>query len=75
MKEQEGELTLVVKDGEKFIPRVVEIASSLGIHVESMSIHAPTLEDVFLHYTGREIRAEGGEEYHGLTAIRRRSIR
>jgi ABC-2 type transport system ATP-binding protein len=75
MKEQEGELKLIVKDGEKFIPRVVEIAASLGIHIESMSIHEPTLEDVFLHYTGREIRAEGGEEYHGMTAIRRRQIR
>jgi len=75
IKEQEGELKLFVKDGEKFLPRVVEIAASLGIHIESMSIHEPTLEDVFLHYTGREIRGEGGEEYHGMTAIRRRSIR
>jgi ABC-2 type transport system ATP-binding protein len=75
IKEQEGELKLIVSNGEKFIPRVVEIAASLGIHIESMSIHEPTLEDVFLHYTGREIRAEGGEEYHGMTAIRRRSIR
>jgi ABC-2 type transport system ATP-binding protein len=75
MKEQEGELKLIVKDGEKFIPRVAEVAASLGIHIESMSIHEPTLEDVFLHYTGREIRAEGGEEYHGMTAIKRRQIR
>jgi ABC-2 type transport system ATP-binding protein len=75
MREQEGELKLTVKDGEKFIPRVVEIAATLGIHIESMSIHEPTLEDVFLHYTGREIRAEGGEEYHGMTAIKRRKIR
>jgi ABC-2 type transport system ATP-binding protein len=75
MQEQEGELKLTVKDGEKFIPRVVEIAASLGIHIESMSIHEPTLEDVFMHYTGREIRAEGGEEYHGMTAIKRRKIR
>jgi len=75
IKEQESELKLFVKDGEKFLPRVVEIAASLGIHIESMSIHEPTLEDVFLHYTGREIRGEGGEEYHGMTAIRRRSIR
>ena len=75
MKKQKGELKLIVKDGEKIVPRVMEIAASSGIHVESMSIHEPTLEDVFLHYTGREIRGEGGDEYHGLTAIRRRSIR
>jgi ABC-2 type transport system ATP-binding protein len=75
VKEQKGELKLIVKNGEKLVPRVMEIAARSGIHVESMSIHEPTLEDVFLHYTGREIRGEGGEEYHGLTAIRRRAIR
>jgi ABC-2 type transport system ATP-binding protein len=75
MKKQKGELKLIVKDGDKIVPRVMEIAASSGIHVESMSIHEPTLEDVFLHYTGREIRGEGGEEYHGLAAIRRRNIR
>jgi ABC-2 type transport system ATP-binding protein len=75
LKEQKGELKIIVKDGEKFLPRVVEIAANSGIHIESMSIHEPTLEDVFMHYTGREIRAGGGEEYHGVTAIRRRKIR
>jgi ABC-2 type transport system ATP-binding protein len=75
VSEQEDELKLIVKDGEKFVPRVVEIAANSGIHIESMSIHEPTLEDVFMHYTGREIRAEGGEEYHGVTAARRRKIR
>jgi ABC-2 type transport system ATP-binding protein len=49
MKEREAELKLIVKDGEKFIPRVVEIAANSGIHIESMSIHEPTLEDVFMH--------------------------
>jgi ABC-2 type transport system ATP-binding protein len=71
----EGGLKLIVKDGEAIIPRIVEIAASSGIHIESISIREPTLEDVFLHYTGREIRAAGGEEYHGLAAIKRRSIR
>ncbi|MGD0550218.1 MAG: ATP-binding cassette domain-containing protein [Candidatus Bathyarchaeia archaeon] len=75
MKEQKGELKLIVKDGDKIVPRVMEIAASSGIHVESISIHEPTLEDVFLHYTGREIRGEGGEEYHGMAAIKRRKIR
>jgi len=75
MKQQKGELKLIVRDGETIVPRVMEIAASAGIHVEAMSIRGPTLEDVFLHYTGREIRGEGGEEYHGIAAIRRRSIK
>jgi ABC-2 type transport system ATP-binding protein len=75
MKKQKGELKLIVKDGDKIVPRVMEIAASSGIHVESISIHEPTLEDVFLHYTGREIRGEGSEEYHGMAQIKRRSIK
>lgn len=75
VKQMDDELKLVVKDGNATLPRIVEIAASLGIRIESMSIRQPTLEDVFLHFTGREIRSEGGEEYHGLAAIKRRGIR
>jgi ABC-2 type transport system ATP-binding protein len=75
LKLLEGELKLIVKGGEAIIPRIVEIAARSGIHIDSISIREPTLEDVFLHYTGREIRVAGGEEYHGLAAIKRRSIR
>jgi ABC-2 type transport system ATP-binding protein len=75
LKQMDGELKLVVKNGNAIMPRVVEVAASLGIHIESMSIREPTLEDVFLHFTGREIREANGEEYHGLTAARRRGIK
>lgn len=75
LKQMDGELKLVVRNGNATIPRIVEIAGSLGIHIESMSIREPTLEDVFLHFTGREIRAGANEEYHGLAAIKRRGIR
>jgi len=74
-REEDGQLKLVVRDGNAALPRVVEIAASSGIHIDSMSIHEPTLEDVFLNYTGREIRGEVGDEYGGLTAIRRRGIK
>jgi ABC-2 type transport system ATP-binding protein len=37
-----------------------EILSKVG-QVESVEIRTPTLNDVFLHYTGREIREEAGE--------------
>jgi ABC-2 type transport system ATP-binding protein len=69
------ELKLNVKSGHAALPRVVEIAASSGIRVESVSLHEPDLGDVFLHYTGRAIRAEGGDEYHGMTALRRRKVK
>lgn len=39
---------------------IQEILSLVG-QVESVEIRTPTLNDVFLHYTGREIREEAGE--------------
>jgi ABC-2 type transport system ATP-binding protein len=76
LKEHEGELTLVVRNGAAVMPRVVEVAARLGIRIESMSIHEPTLEDVFLHHTGREIRDENSDEHRGLAVeVRRRRIR
>jgi ABC-2 type transport system ATP-binding protein len=54
-----GEDGLVVKvpDGEAFVPNVV---TGLGVAVTSISVSRPTLDDVFLSYTGRTIRdAEG----------------
>ena len=76
LKTGRDELRLVTKNGGALMPRIVEIASGLGVRIESMSMTEPTLEDVFLHFTGREIRSEGGgEEFHGLSAIMRRGIR
>lgn len=52
-------LTLTVTDANKNLP---EILKAVG-KVESVEVHSPTLNDVFIHYTGKEIRedsAEGG---------------
>ena len=48
-----------VENGEKFIPTLVrEFKSSL----QGISMRRPTLDDVFLKLTGREIREEAGGE-------------
>jgi ABC-2 type transport system ATP-binding protein len=68
-------LELTVHGGKALLPRIVEAAAKSGIFVESVSLREPNLGDVFLHYTGRAIRAEGGEELHGMAAIQRRRIK
>jgi ABC-2 type transport system ATP-binding protein len=70
-----GELNVNVKNGHESLPRIVEVAAGAGIRIDSISLHEPNLGDVFLHYTGRAIREEKGEEYHGMAAARRRGIR
>jgi ABC-2 type transport system ATP-binding protein len=51
------------------------MATQNKIYVESIVLREPNLEDVFLYYTGRTIRAEGGKELHGFSAIQRRKIK
>jgi ABC-2 type transport system ATP-binding protein len=68
-------LEVTVRGGKALLPRIVEAAAKSGVFVESVSLREPNLEDVFLHYTGRAIRPEGGDELHGMAAIRRRSIK
>jgi ABC-2 type transport system ATP-binding protein len=70
-----GTVEVTVKNGKSMLPRIVDAATQNQIFVESISLREPNLEDVFLHYTGRTIRAEGGKEPHGISAIKRRRIR
>lgn len=65
-------LQMTVLDGEKFVPRLVEIANEIEVTVDSVSVRRPTLNDVFLHYTGREIRVEGAESWAKAWMTRRR---
>jgi len=48
-----GALVLNVPDGERFVPRLL---ADLGVAVRSVSVTRPTLDDVFMTYTGRTIR-------------------
>ncbi|MBX4200760.1 ATP-binding cassette domain-containing protein [Candidatus Parcubacteria bacterium] len=38
----------------KEIKRVLDILDGAGIEIDAMSVHTPTLDDVFLHFTGKE---------------------
>ncbi len=51
-------VTISLQNAEKRVVDIVNLASSNGISIDTISIHKPTLEDVFLHFTGRTIREE-----------------
>jgi ABC-2 type transport system ATP-binding protein len=57
-KEFDGKVVLYVKDAEKNIKKVFDKSRKAGIEILEASIHKPTLNDVFLHLTGKEIREE-----------------
>jgi ABC-2 type transport system ATP-binding protein len=68
-------LEITVRNGKAVMPRIMEIATTNKIYVESLLLREPNLEDVFLHYTGRTIRQDTTRELHGMAAIQRRAIR
>jgi ABC-2 type transport system ATP-binding protein len=57
----DGTIRLSVSEAEKKVPVIIEASTAAGIDIKSVSIHKPTLNDAFLHFTGREIRAEDAE--------------
>lgn len=57
VKKEDGMVTLTVDDAGKHIQ---EILKKIG-KVESIESRSPTLNDVFMHYTGKEIREQEGE--------------
>jgi len=73
--EIDGELNLNVKNAHTALPRVFELAVSAGVYVESIELREPDLDDVFMYYTGREIRESSGKELSGMIAIKRRQIK
>ncbi len=68
-------LEITVRDGEALVPRIVEIAAENKINVEAVVLRQPSLEDVFLHYTGRAIRPESGGALRGEMAAKRRAVK
>jgi ABC-2 type transport system ATP-binding protein len=55
-KGHDGEVNVTVESGERRVPELVSLALSHGIRVTSVLLRKPSLEDVFIHFTGRSIR-------------------
>jgi len=56
INEDGSKLTLFASNGTEVIPKIFQISSKLNIKIISISLTQPTLDDVFISYTGHEIR-------------------
>ena len=65
----EGAVTFSVASGEQFVPRLF---TELGIPIRSVSVSRPSLDDVFMSYTGKTIR---DAEASGTDAMRQMAAR
>ena len=52
----ELKLVIFTSNGTEVIPKIFQISSELDIKIMSISLTQPTLDDVFISYTGHEIR-------------------
>ncbi len=46
------------EDGNILLPTIIDKINKEGIEVQKVNMKRPTLDDVFVHYTGRELRDE-----------------
>jgi ABC-2 type transport system ATP-binding protein len=53
-----GFYRVLTSSGSKTTMQLVELAASLGEMLTSLSVQNTTLDDVFVHYTGRQLRDE-----------------
>jgi ABC-2 type transport system ATP-binding protein len=68
----DGTLRMEVRDGRKFVPRLVR---ELTVPVDTISLRRPSLDDVFLKLTGHAIRdeeASGSERMRAMASRWRR---
>ena len=64
----EGAVTFSVSSGEQFVPRLF---AGLSVPIKSVSVSRPTLDDVFMSYTGTTIRdaeASGTDQMRQMAA-------
>jgi ABC-2 type transport system ATP-binding protein len=58
-----GMYRVLTGDGSKTTTELVESAVQAGVGVKSLSVQNTTLDDVFVHYTGRQLRDELQKAY------------
>ncbi len=66
IKLHDNSVSVAMANAGNKIPELLKLAERSGIAVESVDLHKPTLEDVFIRYTGEKIRdheASAGDRF------------
>ena len=58
----DGSVTLSVPDASAAIPALLRRLDGNGLDVSGLQMSQPSLDDVFLKYTGRHIREEAADQ-------------
>jgi ABC-2 type transport system ATP-binding protein len=60
LQKKDGDYRVKCSNGETFVPLAVEAVSKAGVGVTGVTVKRPSLDEVFLEFTGREYREEEG---------------
>ncbi len=71
LTQHNGHLSLTLEKGERRIPELIKLANQKNVQVTCVQLRKPSLEDVFLHYTGRMIRQEEANQTERNKAMMR----
>jgi ABC-2 type transport system ATP-binding protein len=71
-RREQSDLMFEIAGGEELVPRIVE---QLSVRIASISVRRPTLDDVFIKLTGREIREEEANTQERMRGSMRRRMR
>ena len=66
-----NEVTVSLKNADQFVSTIVTLLNSRQVPITSISIHKPTLEDVFLSFTGKTIREQEADHKENMRTYQR----
>jgi ABC-2 type transport system ATP-binding protein len=69
MELQNGEVTISLRNAELHVSAIVTLLNEKQIPIDSLGINKPTLEDVFLSFTGRTIREQEADTKGGMQSM------
>ena len=67
-----GIVVLITEDGTKTLPFIMDTLRNAGITIGTVNLKKPSMDDVFVHYTGKEIRDEAAGKSRNISRTARR---
>jgi len=61
-EKSKGIIVMVNVDGTYLLPEMMDKLRKGGIKIKAVNLKKPSMDDVFVHYTGRELRDTGAEK-------------
>jgi ABC-2 type transport system ATP-binding protein len=71
MEKHNNEVIISLQNAEQHVSTIVTLLNAKQVMIESIAIHKPTLEDVFLSFTGKTIREEEADHKTNMRMYQR----